>query len=200
MHTHSHCLWIRADWAASELRPQHVTQGHSADYSHKITRCSSRSYQLLCLVTATPEFYLVFSPCLFSWWNDKSFWVTGPRALDFTFGNVWRKMKGSRLRGTLVLIPTSHRFHSWLSLFSPSQGRNPFFLEPSVIITITDGNKLTHSSGVSDEVRTAEWEQRGDVTKVRPLVKVAWLWRQSVSSLCKDERGTGSDCKFQWWD
>lgn len=34
-----------------------------------------------------------------------------------------------------------------------SQGRNPFFLEPSVIITITDGNKLTHSSGVPDEVR-----------------------------------------------
>ncbi|XP_062856524.1 integrator complex subunit 6 [Trichomycterus rosablanca] len=32
------------------------------------------------------------------------------------------------------------------------QGRNPFFLEPSVIITITDGNKLTHSSGVSDEL------------------------------------------------
>ncbi|KAI4819391.1 hypothetical protein KUCAC02_004638 [Chaenocephalus aceratus] len=31
------------------------------------------------------------------------------------------------------------------------QGRNPFFLEPSVIITITDGNKLTHSSGVPDE-------------------------------------------------
>ena len=34
-----------------------------------------------------------------------------------------------------------------------SQGRNPFFLEPAVIITITDGNKLTHSSGVSEEVR-----------------------------------------------
>ncbi|KAF0039644.1 hypothetical protein F2P81_007879 [Scophthalmus maximus] len=32
------------------------------------------------------------------------------------------------------------------------QGRNPFFLEPSVIITITDGNKLTHSSGVPDEL------------------------------------------------
>ncbi|XP_028315735.1 integrator complex subunit 6 isoform X2 [Gouania willdenowi] len=31
-------------------------------------------------------------------------------------------------------------------------GRNPFFLEPSVIITITDGNKLTHSSGVPDEL------------------------------------------------
>ncbi|KAM6923892.1 integrator complex subunit 6 [Xenentodon cancila] len=32
------------------------------------------------------------------------------------------------------------------------QGRNPFFLEPSVIVTITDGNKLTHSSGVPDEL------------------------------------------------
>uniref|UniRef100_A0A8C6T4C3 Integrator complex subunit 6 like n=1 Tax=Neogobius melanostomus TaxID=47308 RepID=A0A8C6T4C3_9GOBI len=32
------------------------------------------------------------------------------------------------------------------------QGRNPFFLEPSIIITITDGNKLTHTSGVPDEL------------------------------------------------
>uniref|UniRef100_A0A674NYN7 Integrator complex subunit 6 like n=1 Tax=Takifugu rubripes TaxID=31033 RepID=A0A674NYN7_TAKRU len=32
------------------------------------------------------------------------------------------------------------------------QGRNPFYLEPAVIITITDGNKLTHSSGVPDEL------------------------------------------------
>ncbi|KAI1903086.1 hypothetical protein AGOR_G00023590 [Albula goreensis] len=32
------------------------------------------------------------------------------------------------------------------------QGRNPFFLEPSVIITITDGNKLTHNSGVQEEL------------------------------------------------
>lgn len=40
------------------------------------------------------------------------------------------------------------------SVFLSLQGRNPFFLEPSVIITITDGNKLTHSSGVPDEVRT----------------------------------------------
>uniref|UniRef100_H3BYE9 Integrator complex subunit 6 like n=1 Tax=Tetraodon nigroviridis TaxID=99883 RepID=H3BYE9_TETNG len=34
------------------------------------------------------------------------------------------------------------------------QGRNPFYLEPAVIITITDGNKLTHSSGVPDETHT----------------------------------------------
>ncbi|XP_037531950.1 integrator complex subunit 6 [Nematolebias whitei] len=32
------------------------------------------------------------------------------------------------------------------------QGRNPFFLEPSVIVTITDGNRLTNSSGVPDEL------------------------------------------------
>lgn len=32
------------------------------------------------------------------------------------------------------------------------QGRNPFFLEPSILITITDGNKLTIPSGVLDEL------------------------------------------------
>uniref|UniRef100_A0A452Q7F5 VWFA domain-containing protein n=1 Tax=Ursus americanus TaxID=9643 RepID=A0A452Q7F5_URSAM len=33
------------------------------------------------------------------------------------------------------------------------QGRNPFFLEPSILITITDGNKLTSTAGVQEEVR-----------------------------------------------
>ncbi|XP_041127988.1 integrator complex subunit 6-like isoform X2 [Polyodon spathula] len=32
------------------------------------------------------------------------------------------------------------------------QGRNPFFLEPSIIVTITDGSKLTSSSGIQDEL------------------------------------------------
>ncbi|CAB1437246.1 unnamed protein product [Pleuronectes platessa] len=32
------------------------------------------------------------------------------------------------------------------------QGRNPFFLEPSIIIAITDGNKLTSGGGVQDEL------------------------------------------------
>ncbi|KAL7979565.1 hypothetical protein Chor_004723 [Crotalus horridus] len=32
------------------------------------------------------------------------------------------------------------------------QGRNPFFLEPSILITITDGNKLTNTSGVQEEL------------------------------------------------
>ncbi|KAM9321629.1 integrator complex subunit 6 [Gastrophryne carolinensis] len=32
------------------------------------------------------------------------------------------------------------------------QGRNPFFLEPSIIIAITDGSKLTSNSGVQEEL------------------------------------------------
>uniref|UniRef100_A0A8C0GV02 Integrator complex subunit 6 like n=1 Tax=Chelonoidis abingdonii TaxID=106734 RepID=A0A8C0GV02_CHEAB len=32
------------------------------------------------------------------------------------------------------------------------QGRNPFFLEPSILITITDGSKLTHTAGVQEEL------------------------------------------------
>ncbi|XP_018410562.1 PREDICTED: integrator complex subunit 6-like [Nanorana parkeri] len=32
------------------------------------------------------------------------------------------------------------------------QGRNPFFLEPSILITITDGSKLTIPSGVQEEL------------------------------------------------
>ncbi|XP_075291419.1 integrator complex subunit 6-like isoform X4 [Opisthocomus hoazin] len=32
------------------------------------------------------------------------------------------------------------------------QGRNPFFLEPSILITITDGNKLTNTAGVQEEL------------------------------------------------
>ncbi|XP_046902200.1 integrator complex subunit 6 isoform X2 [Hypomesus transpacificus] len=32
------------------------------------------------------------------------------------------------------------------------QGRNPFFLEPAIIVAITDGNKLTSSGGVQEEL------------------------------------------------
>ncbi|XP_031216674.1 integrator complex subunit 6-like isoform X2 [Mastomys coucha] len=32
------------------------------------------------------------------------------------------------------------------------QGRNPFFLEPSILITITDGNKLTSTASVQEEL------------------------------------------------
>ncbi|XP_074917709.1 integrator complex subunit 6 isoform X3 [Chelonoidis abingdonii] len=32
------------------------------------------------------------------------------------------------------------------------QGRNPYFLEPAIIITVTDGSKLTTTSGIQDEL------------------------------------------------
>ncbi|XP_031955588.1 integrator complex subunit 6 isoform X2 [Corvus moneduloides] len=32
------------------------------------------------------------------------------------------------------------------------QGRNPFFLEPAIIITVTDGSKLTTTSGIQEEL------------------------------------------------
>lgn len=32
------------------------------------------------------------------------------------------------------------------------QGRHPFFLEPAVIVAITDGGKLAYNGGIHDEV------------------------------------------------
>ena len=32
------------------------------------------------------------------------------------------------------------------------QGRNPFYLEPAVVITLTDGGKLTNPTAIEQEV------------------------------------------------
>ena len=37
--------------------------------------------------------------------------------------------------------------------FSIFQGRNPFYLDPAMVICITDGGKLTSSDGVNPTVR-----------------------------------------------
>lgn len=52
------------------------------------------------------------------------------------------------------VVCSSWIFTNVFSLFwcSALQGRNPFFLEPAIIIAISDGNKLTSSGGVQDEV------------------------------------------------
>lgn len=66
--------------------------------------------------------------------------------------------------GVFQAMPFSNELHCWCSVFlcllfcndyivsSFLQGRNPFFLEPAIIVAITDGSKLTSSSGVQDEV------------------------------------------------
>ncbi|XP_053733749.1 integrator complex subunit 6 [Synchiropus splendidus] len=59
------------------------------------------------------------------------------------------------------------------------QGRNPFFLEPAIIIAITDGNKLTSSSGVQDELHLP-------LTTPLPgseLTKEPFRWDQRLFSL-----------------
>ncbi|XP_045062705.1 integrator complex subunit 6-like isoform X2 [Coregonus clupeaformis] len=59
------------------------------------------------------------------------------------------------------------------------QGRNPFFLEPSIVVAITDGNKLTSSGGVQDELHLP-------LTTPLPgseLTKEPFRWDQRLFSL-----------------
>lgn len=59
------------------------------------------------------------------------------------------------------------------------QGRNPFFLEPAIIVAITDGSKLTGSSGVQDELHLP-------LTTPLPgseLTKEPFRWDQRLFSL-----------------
>ncbi|XP_060909101.1 integrator complex subunit 6 [Labrus mixtus] len=59
------------------------------------------------------------------------------------------------------------------------QGRNPFFLEPAIIIAICDGNKLTSSGGVQDELHLP-------LTTPLPgseLTKEPFRWDQRLFSL-----------------
>ncbi|CAB1329145.1 unnamed protein product, partial [Coregonus sp. 'balchen'] len=58
-------------------------------------------------------------------------------------------------------------------------GRNPFFLEPSIVVAITDGNKLTSSGGVQDELHLP-------LTTPLPgseLTKEPFRWDQRLFSL-----------------
>uniref|UniRef100_A0A672RIX9 Integrator complex subunit 6-like n=1 Tax=Sinocyclocheilus grahami TaxID=75366 RepID=A0A672RIX9_SINGR len=59
------------------------------------------------------------------------------------------------------------------------QGRNPFFLEPAIVVAITDGSKLTSSSGVQDELHLP-------LTTPLPgseLTKEPFRWDQRLFSL-----------------
>ncbi|KAL6485287.1 hypothetical protein MHYP_G00073320 [Metynnis hypsauchen] len=59
------------------------------------------------------------------------------------------------------------------------QGRNPFFLEPAIIVAITDGSKLTSTSGVQDELHLP-------LTTPLPgseLTKEPFRWDQRLFSL-----------------
>lgn len=57
-------------------------------------------------------------------------------------------LNGSQERQSL------NRRHYLAGIDTYGTGRSPFFLEPSVIIIITDGGKLTSQQGVQDDVST----------------------------------------------
>ncbi|XP_074133450.1 integrator complex subunit 6-like [Sminthopsis crassicaudata] len=69
---------------------------------------------------------------------------------------------------------------------SYGQGRNPFFLEPSLLIVITDGNKLTCPTGVIDDLHLP-------LTSPLPgseLTKEPFRWDQRVFALVLRIPGT----------
>ncbi|XP_077001338.1 integrator complex subunit 6-like isoform X6 [Tamandua tetradactyla] len=89
------------------------------------------------------------------------------------------------------------------------QGRNPFFLEPSILITITDGNKLTSTAGVQEELHlplnsplpgselTKEpfrWDQRLFALVLR-LPGVASIEPEQIGSVPTDESAITQMCE-----
>lgn len=56
---------------------------------------------------------------------------------------------GKSLRESFDLL-NIHRLHTSIDHYG--QGRNPFFLEPAVVIALTDGGKLSDQLSVEDEV------------------------------------------------
>ncbi|XP_016282174.1 sarcoma antigen 1 isoform X1 [Monodelphis domestica] len=68
------------------------------------------------------------------------------------------------------------------------QGRNPFFLEPALIIAFTDGNKLTNTTGVQEELHLP-------LTSPLPgseLTKEPFRWDQRLFALVLRMPGTFS--------
>lgn len=57
---------------------------------------------------------------------------------------------GTALKSAFDLLNVN-RMQSGIDMYG--QGRHPFFLEPAVIVTITDGGKLAYNGGIQDEVR-----------------------------------------------
>nr|XP_058147625.1 integrator complex subunit 6-like isoform X8 [Dasypus novemcinctus] len=89
------------------------------------------------------------------------------------------------------------------------KGRNPFFLEPSILITITDGNKLTSTAGVQEELHlplnsplpgselTKEpfrWDQRLFALVLR-LPGVASIEPEQLGSVPTDESAITQMCE-----
>lgn len=66
------------------------------------------------------------------------------------------------------------------------QGRCPFFLEPSIIIVITDGGKLSNTAGVQDELNLPMHSS----VPGSELTKEPFRWDQRLFSLVLRLTGT----------
>ncbi|XP_042196829.1 integrator complex subunit 6 isoform X2 [Callorhinchus milii] len=73
-----------------------------------------------------------------------------------TFMNELKNLQASGLTTLGQALRTSFDLLNLNRLVSGidnyGQGRNPFFLEPSIIITMTDGSKMTNNAGVQEEL------------------------------------------------
>jgi len=56
---------------------------------------------------------------------------------------------GQALKNTFDVLNVNRMQHG---IDTYGQGRSPFYLEPSIIVAITDGGQLSSNSGVQDEV------------------------------------------------
>lgn len=83
---------------------------------------------------------------------------------------------GSALKQTFDLLNVN-RLHSGIDNYG--QGRNPFYLEPALVIALTDGHKLVNANGVQDELSLP-------MTNMFPgseLTKEPFRWDQRLFAL-----------------
>jgi hypothetical protein len=91
---------------------------------------------------------------------------------------------GRALKESFQLL-NLHRLHNCIDNYG--QGRNPFFLEPAVIIALTDSAKLTNEITVEDELTLP----MGPVTDGNELTKEPFRWDQRLFTVLLRLPGMG---------
>jgi hypothetical protein len=90
---------------------------------------------------------------------------------------------GRSLKEALDLL-NAHRLHTGIDNYG--QGRNPFYLEPTVIVVITDGHCFTSEESVQDEIDLAL-----DDSEKNQLTKDSFRWDQRLFSIILKMSGVG---------
>lgn len=90
---------------------------------------------------------------------------------------------GSALKNSFDLL-NLNRMQTGIDTYG--QGRCPFFLEPSIIIVITDGGKLSNAAGVQEELNLP----MHSAVPGSELTKEPFRWDQRLFSLVLRLTGT----------